>query len=72
MPRTPYWKDTLIARQIVTGNSQEESLLGDWTTIDTRGLTLERMVIDLSIAPWLQAVRTCQYNICSQLKTPSL
>ena len=51
MPRTPYWRDSLKDINIASGNQSLTSLLGDWTSIETRGLTLVRLIVSLDVTP---------------------
>jgi len=51
MARQPAWEDTLINEAATSGFGDEVDLVGDLSQQDRRGITVVRLVIDLSILP---------------------
>ncbi len=51
MARTPYWRDTLIDKATASSAQSVTSLNGDLTPIDTRGATVIRVIMRLSVIP---------------------
>ena len=58
MARRTAWRDTLMETTIPTGTAINQTLLGDWTTTDTRGLTVARVIVDLYLTPQLGPIAT--------------
>ena len=55
MARTFYWIDSLLDSAIASGGQVIPSLLGALTQINTRGITIERVILDLWIIPSMLA-----------------
>ncbi len=49
--RVPLWQDNLVTMSIPSGSQADESLLGDFSAQDSRGLTLVRTIIHLWAYP---------------------
>ena len=51
MARTPYWQDTLLATVVTTASNVIKDFTPEFDKVATRGLTVVRTIIDISMAP---------------------
>ena len=51
MPRNFYWRDTLVDSVLADGGQVIPTLMGDITPTESRGMTIERVILDLQLIP---------------------